>query len=133
MDCLEDSELAVVPWVTLENPLFLYISCYKKFSFLHDLTAVWALLSGRGFPRGGHTFGRANFPRGRGFYPRVPGHGGRMGFVEHQFGSSYPPIRGRSNFGRGNESNKLCFFVKNENDKLHIPPPPHTHPQKKLC
>ncbi|XP_070024374.1 uncharacterized protein [Nicotiana sylvestris] len=55
---------------------------------------------GRGFPRGGHTFGRANFPRGRGFYPRVPGHGGRMGFVEHQFGSSYPPIRGRSNFGR---------------------------------
>nr|XP_018625788.1 nucleolin-like isoform X7 [Nicotiana tomentosiformis] len=55
---------------------------------------------GRGFPRGGHTFGRANFPRGRGFHPRVPGHGGRMGFAEHQFGSPYPPIRGRSNFGR---------------------------------
>lgn len=60
---------------------------------------------GRGFPRGGHTFGRANLPRGRGFHPRGPGHGGRMGFTEHEFGSPYPPFRGRSNFGRGGRWN----------------------------
>ncbi|XP_055803230.1 uncharacterized protein LOC129872314 isoform X2 [Solanum dulcamara] len=60
---------------------------------------------GRGFPRGGHTFGRANFPRGRGLHPRAPSHGGRMGFTEHEFGSPYPPFRGRSNFGRGGRWN----------------------------
>lgn len=60
---------------------------------------------GRGLPRGGHTLGRANFPRGRGFHPRGPGHGGRMGFTEHEFGSPYPPFRGRSNFGRGGRWN----------------------------
>lgn len=86
--------------------MFLY-KLLKKFSFVHDLTAVSALLSGRGSPRGVHTFGRANFPVGRGFHPRGPGHGGRMGFTERDFGSPYPPFRGRSNFGRGNENNKL--------------------------
>lgn len=66
---------------------------------------MYVAFLGRGLPRGGHTLGRANFPRGRGFHPRGPGHGGRMGFTEHEFGSPYPPFRGRSNFGRGNENN----------------------------
>ncbi|CAN4123675.1 unnamed protein product [Withania somnifera] len=56
---------------------------------------------GRDFPRGRHTFGRANLLRGRGFHPRGPGHGGRWGFTEHEYGNPYPPFRGRSNFGRG--------------------------------
>ncbi|KAF3639555.1 putative peptidyl-prolyl cis-trans isomerase Pin1-like [Capsicum annuum] len=59
---------------------------------------------GRGFLRG-HSFGRAIFPRGRGFHPRRPGHVGRMGFTEHEFGSPYPPFRGRSNAGRGGRWN----------------------------
>ncbi|XP_060195827.1 uncharacterized protein LOC132625068 isoform X2 [Lycium barbarum] len=65
---------------------------------------------GRGSPRGGHTFGRASIPRGRGFNPRGPGHGGRMGFAEHKFGSPYPPFRGRSNFGRGGRWNFSCAY-----------------------
>ncbi|KAJ8544771.1 hypothetical protein K7X08_017354 [Anisodus acutangulus] len=60
---------------------------------------------GRGFPREGHTLGRANFPRGRGFHPHGPAHGGRMGSAEHELGSPYPPFRGRSNFGRGGRWN----------------------------
>ncbi|KAJ8550122.1 hypothetical protein K7X08_033829 [Anisodus acutangulus] len=60
---------------------------------------------GRGFPRGGHTFGRANVPRGRGFHPHGPAHGGRMAFTKHEFGSPHPPFSGRSNFGRGGRWN----------------------------
>lgn len=96
----------MVPWVNLQKTMFCS-KLVKKFSFVDDLTAVRSLLSGRGFLRG-HSFGRAIFPRGRGFHPRRPGHVGRMGFTEHEFGSPYPPFRGRSNAGRGNENNKLC-------------------------
>ncbi|XP_022841662.1 nucleolin-like [Olea europaea var. sylvestris] len=57
---------------------------------------------GRGFGRGGRPFNQANFQYGRGFNPRGPGHGGRMGFPNNQdFDSPYPPFHGRQNFGRG--------------------------------
>ncbi|KAI3451468.1 hypothetical protein Pfo_008133 [Paulownia fortunei] len=66
--------------------------------------SVWCitLLAGRGFGRGGRPFNRANFQYGRGYYPRGPGRGGRMGFSnEHEFDEPYPPFHGRPNFARG--------------------------------
>nr|GMC59845.1 nucleolin-like isoform X2 [Ipomoea batatas] len=53
----------------------------------------------RGFARGGRAFGQPNFQRGRGFYPRGHGYGGRMGFSEHEFDRPYPPFPERQNFG----------------------------------
>ncbi|KAL2552682.1 nucleolin-like [Forsythia ovata] len=68
----------------------------------HGGSSTFPRYFGRGFGRGGRPFNRANFQYGRGFNPRGPGHGGRMGFPNNpDFDSPYPPFHGRQNFGRG--------------------------------
>lgn len=56
---------------------------------------------GRGFGRGGHAFNRPSFHHGRGFYPRGPGHGGRMGSLNDRELDDEYPLHGRQSFAHG--------------------------------
>ncbi|KAK4416795.1 Heterogeneous nuclear ribonucleoprotein Q [Sesamum alatum] len=72
------------------------------FRIAHSSSGTFPRFSGRSSGRGGRPFNRANFQHGRGFYPRGPGRGGRVGFPpEYEFDNPYPPFHGRPNFGRG--------------------------------
>ncbi|XP_020554681.1 nucleolin isoform X2 [Sesamum indicum] len=72
------------------------------FWIAHGSSGTFPRFSGRGFGRGGRSFNRANIQHGRGFYPRGPGRGGRMGFPhEHEIDNPYPPFHGRPNLEQG--------------------------------